>query len=256
MTIDFPVSFQLFGHSIWIHPILESLGIFIGMRYYYLLRKKNPNQLPKEKSWAVLVGAMAGAFIGSKLIGNLENPAMIHASTNPLLTIWTSNTIVGGLAFGLVGVEIAKKIVGHKESTGDLIVFPLIVAMIIGRIGCFLTGVYEPTFGLPTNFITGMDLGDGIKRHPVALYEIIFLILLFVFLQQIKKRKRYQSGYLFALFMLFYFSFRFLTEFIKPKVDMLLGLGTLQLVSLVLIIYYIYKVKSLYHAQLNSSAYD
>lgn len=240
MNIDFPVSISLFGENILIHPILETIGIFIGMRYYFYLKRKNPGNLSGMKSWAVILGAMIGAFIGSKLIGNLENPEMISQVSNKIKFIWTNNTIIGGLAFGLLGVEMAKKIVGHKESTGDLIVFPLILAMIIGRIGCFLTGVYEPTFGLPTHFFLGMDLGDGLKRHPVALYEIFFLILLFLFLQNYKAKKTFQSGTLFQIFMVSYFSFRFLVEFLKPKWDVFLGLGTLQWVCVLVIIYYIY----------------
>jgi len=240
MPIDFPVTISLFGKEIWIHPILETIGIFIGMRYYFFLKKKKPGNLKGTKSIGVLIGAMAGAFFGSKIIGNLENLPLLFQAENPFVFFWSNNTIVGGLAFGLIGVEIAKKIVGHKESTGDLIVFPLMIAMIIGRIGCFLTGVYEPTFGLPTNSVFGMDLGDGIPRHPVALYEIIFLISLFIILKFIQKNKTYKSGFLFQIFMLTYFGFRFLTEFIKPRYEIIFGLGTLQLVCILVILYYIY----------------
>ncbi len=242
MNIDFPVTVSLFGKEIWIHPILETIGIFIGMRYYYFLKKRNPGNLKGTKSIAILLGAMIGAFLGSKIIGNLENPSLLFHAENPFLFFWTNNTILGGLALGLIGVELAKKMVGHKESTGDLIVFPLMIAMIIGRIGCFLTGVYEPTFGLPTISVFGMDLGDGISRHPVALYEIVFLSLLFIFLQWIKKIKIYPSGFLFQIFMLTYFSFRFLIEFIKPRYEVIYGLGTLQLVCIVVILYYLYKI--------------
>ncbi|WP_313581366.1 hypothetical protein [Chishuiella sp.] len=40
MEIQFPVTVDLFGHHLLIHPILESIGIFIAMRYYAFLRKK------------------------------------------------------------------------------------------------------------------------------------------------------------------------------------------------------------------------
>lgn len=254
MSIDFPVSVSLFGKEIWIHPILETLGIFIGMRYYFFLKKKNPGSLKGIKSIAVLLGAMTGAFLGSKLIGNLENPLLLWASENPFLHFWTNNTIIGGLAFGLIGVETAKKWVGHKESTGDLVVFPLILAMTIGRIGCFLTGIYEPTYGLPTDSVFGMDLGDGLKRHPVALYEIVFLILQFIILQWIKKTQSYRSGFLFQLFMLGYFSFRLLTEFLKPRYEIALGMGTLQLVCIIVILYYLYKILTPNYADIRRSA--
>lgn len=244
MSIDFPVTVSVFGNEIWVHPILETLGIFIGMRYYYFLKKRNLQNLAGMKSLAILLGALIGAFIGSKIIGNLENPTLLFRAENPVVFFWSNNTIIGGLAFGLIGVEIAKKIIGHKDSTGDLIVFPLMLAMIIGRMGCFLTGVYEPTFGLSTDFILGMHLGDEFKRHPVALYEILFLIVLFIALQIIKQKRNYPSGFLFQVFMLAYFSFRFLVEFIKPRYEILFGMGTLQLVCIIMILYYLYKIQT------------
>ncbi|KQT22277.1 diacylglyceryl transferase [Chryseobacterium sp. Leaf404] len=241
--MDFPVTFQIFGKTILAHPVFETLGIFLGMRFYFYLKRKSPEKLSFNTSAAVLIGATAGALIGSKLIGNLENPAAFFNDFN-FKRFWTNNTIVGGLAFGLIGVELAKKMVRHKESTGDLIVYPLILAMIIGRIGCFLTGVHEETYGLPTTSIFGMHLGDEYLRHPVALYEIAFLLFMWFELKMIQRKNKYVSGFLFKLFMLSYFSFRFLLDFIKPKIDIIGNLGTIQLVCLSMIIYYIYVLKT------------
>lgn len=241
--MDFPVTFQIFGKTVLAHPVFETLGIFIGMRFYFYLKRKSKDKLSFHTSAAVLIGATAGALLGSKLIGNLENPSILFESFS-FTRFWTNNTIVGGLAFGLIGVELAKKAAGHRESTGDLIVYPLILAMIIGRIGCFLTGVYEETYGLPTDSVFGMHLGDEYLRHPVALYEIAFLIFLWFELRMIERKNRYVSGFLFKLFMLSYFSFRFLLDFIKPRIEMIGNLGTIQIVCLLVIIYYIYVLKS------------
>jgi phosphatidylglycerol---prolipoprotein diacylglyceryl transferase len=241
-TMDFPVTFHIFGKTILAHPLFETVGIFIGMRYYFYLKRKASEKMSFNTSAAILIGATAGALIGSKLIGNLENPYILFGNFS-LKRIWTNNTIVGGLAFGLIGVEWAKKIAGHKESTGDLIVFPLILAMIIGRVGCFLTGIYEETYGLPTDSIFGMHLGDQYLRHPVALYEIAFLITLWIILKGIQKKDTFPSGFVFQLFMISYFSFRFMLDFIKPKVDIVAGLGTIQLVCVGVIFYYFFKLK-------------
>ncbi len=241
--MDFPVTFHIFGKTVLAHPVFETLGIFLGMRFYFYLKRKSTEKLSFNTSAAVLIGATAGALIGSKLIGNLENPYALFENFS-FKRFWTNNTIVGGLAFGLIGVEWAKKIVGHKESTGDLIVYPLLLAIIIGRMGCFLTGVHEETYGLPTTSIFGMHLGDQYLRHPVALYEIAFLIILWICLKLIEKKRKYPSGFIFQVFMLSYFTFRFFLDFIKPKIGIIGNLGTIQLVSLSVIIYYIYKIKN------------
>lgn len=242
MTIDFPVSIEIFGHSVLIHPILESVGIIIAMRYYAFLRKRNKSSLSTIQSFGIIIGALIGALLGSKIIGTLENPQAFLDAENQFFFFWTSNTIVGGLTLGLIGVELTKKIIGHKESTGDLIVFPLILAMIIGRIGCFLTGVYEQTYGIETTSIFGMNLGDGLMRHPVALYEIVYLLLLWIVLKIIQEKYIYPSGYLFQIFMLAYFLFRFCLDFIKPIHPLFLGLSSIQLTCVCVIIYYIFKL--------------
>nr|WP_315033379.1 prolipoprotein diacylglyceryl transferase family protein [uncultured Chryseobacterium sp.] len=241
--MDFPVTFHIFGKIILAHPLFEAVGMFLGMRYYFYLKRKSKEKLSFNTSAAVLIGATAGALIGSKLIGNLENPYTLFQDFD-IKKFWSNNTIVGGLAFGLLGVELAKKVVHHKESTGDLIVFPLMLAMIIGRIGCFLTGIYEETYGIPTNSFLGMHLGDQYLRHPVALYEIGFLVVLWIGLKYVLWLKKYPSGFVFQLFMLSYFTFRFFLDFIKPRVEIAGNLGTIQLVCICVIIYYIYTIKN------------
>ena len=243
ITIDFPLKFEIFGRTILAHPVFETVGIFLAMRFYYYLKRKSPEKMPLSHSLIILIGATAGALIGSKLIGNLEKPAVLFGQEFSFIRFWTSNTITGGLAFGLIGVELAKKIINHKESTGDLIVFPLLLAMIIGRIGCFFTGVYEETYGLPTDSFFGIYLGDQYLRHPVALYEIIFLLLLGFVIFRLKRTKKFVSGFLFQFLMLNYFLFRFFLDFIKPHENIFLNLGTIQILSLLMIFYYIYTIK-------------
>ncbi|PTT22353.1 diacylglyceryl transferase [Chryseobacterium sp. HMWF028] len=250
--MDFPVTFHIFGTTVLAHPLFEAVGMFLGMRYYFYLKRKTKENLSFSISAAVLIGATAGALIGSKLIGNLESPYTLFENIS-IKKLWSSNTIVGGLAFGLLGVELAKKVVHHKESTGDLIVFPLMLAIIIGRVGCFLTGIYEETYGIPTDTVFGMHLGDQYLRHPVALYEIVFLMILWIVLKFIQNRKKYSSGFLFQIFMLSYFIFRFLLDFIKPKIETAGNLGTIQMVCICVIIYYIYTIKNTQYLNLKYS---
>ncbi|HEY9258193.1 prolipoprotein diacylglyceryl transferase family protein, partial [Chitinophaga sp.] len=140
---------------------------------------------------------------------------------------------------GLAGVELIKKAIGERESTGDLFVYPLILAMIIGRIGCFSMGIYEETYGLPTSLPSGMNLGDGLLRHPVSLYEIIFLAALWALLAFISQRWPLVNGGRFKLFMIAYLLFRFLLDFIKPGYRFAFGLGSIQLACLAGLCYYL-----------------
>lgn len=145
---------------------------------------------------------------------------------------------MGGLFGALLAVELAKRIINEKQSSGDLFTLPLIVGISIGRVGCFLSGTNEFTYGKVTTFFTGMDLGDGVLRHPIALYELLFLLLLYFLLKKIHKQKIWTNGKLFQFFMLSYFGFRFLIEFLKPNVFFLGGLSSIQWLCIICFLYY------------------
>ncbi|NIG53959.1 prolipoprotein diacylglyceryl transferase [Chitinophaga sp. Cy-1792] len=234
----FPVTITLGGLQLPLHTLTETLGMFLGFRYFLFLRRRQGDQVhDSNRIWAI-IGAMFGALLGSRLLGALEYPPGFSSAGNLLVYIYKSKTIVGGLLGGLIGVEGIKKIVGERSSTGDLFVYPLMLAIIIGRIGCFTMGVYEETYGLPTALPWGMDLGDHILRHPVSLYEIVFLIILWITLHLISKRFVLESGALFKLFMIAYLLFRFLLDFIKPGYRFPGGLGSIQIACLLGLVYY------------------
>lgn len=234
--MDIPFCPILFGYKINIHLILEYLAFFLGFRYYLFLRKKTTDIISSTNRLSIILGAIIGAFLGSRIVGFLENPVLPN-SIESFITILNYKTIMGGLFGGLLGVEFSKKIIGEQQSSGDLFVFPILLGIFIGRIGCFLSGINEFTYGKVTRFFMGMNLGDGLKRHPLALYELIFVIFLYVFLWRLKN-KQLKNGLLFQYFMICYFAFRFGIEFLKPNVFFVLGLSTIQLLCLVCLIYY------------------
>jgi prolipoprotein diacylglyceryltransferase len=226
----------LFGYEINIHLVLEYLAFFIGYRYYAFLRKRTTDSIITINRLSIILGAALGAFLGSRIVGFLEHPVVI-SDIKSFFGLFNTKTIMGGLFGGLLGVEIAKKIIGEKESSGDLFTFPIILGIFIGRIGCFLSGTNEFTYGKATTFFLGMNLGDNIKRHPIALYELLFFVLLFIFLKKIKS-KNLKDGLLFQYFMIAYFTFRFCIEFIKPNQFFVAGLSSIQILCLICLLYY------------------
>ncbi|MEL1239885.1 prolipoprotein diacylglyceryl transferase [Flavobacterium flavipallidum] len=226
----------ILGYTINIHLVLEYLAFFFGFRYYLFLRKKTTDRISSTNRLSIILGAAIGAFLGSRIMGFLENPSFPY-SLETLVNILNYKTIMGGLFGGLLGVELSKKIIGEQQSSGDLFVFPILLGIFIGRIGCMLSGINEFTYGKETTFFMGMNLGDGLIRHPLALYELIFVIFLSVFLLKIKNREL-KNGLLFQYFMIFYFAFRFGIEFLKPNVFFVFGLSTIQLLCLLCLIYY------------------
>jgi phosphatidylglycerol:prolipoprotein diacylglycerol transferase len=234
--MKFPFEPVIFGYEINIHLVLEYLAFFLGYRYYAFLRKRTNDKIVSSNRLSIILGAAIGAFLGSRIIGFLENP-VFHLDAISILELFNAKTIMGGLFGGLLGVEIAKKIIGEKESSGDLFTFPIILGIFIGRIGCFLSGTNEFTYGKETNFFTGMNLGDNIMRHPIALYELIFLIILFFVLKKLKNRN-VKNGLIFQYFMIAYFTFRFFVEFLKPNYFLIFGISSIQILCLICLLYY------------------
>ena len=235
--MQIPFEPYLFGYQINIHLILEYLAFFVAFRYYIFLRRKSTDSITSNNRLSIILGAALGALIGSRLIGFLENP-LIEFSQQNLLQLLNTKTIMGGLFGGLLGVELAKKIIGEKQSSGDLFVLPIILGIFIGRIGCFLSGINEFTYGKVTTSVFGMDLGDGLLRHPTSLYELVFLVVLFFSLQWIRNNSNLKNGELFKIFMLLYFGFRFFVEFLKPNVFYVIGMSTIQLLCVICWLYY------------------
>src|SRR5258708_616262 len=93
------------------------------------------------------------------------------------------------------------------RSSGDGFAIPVAVGIGIGRIGCVLAGLDDPTHGLPTSLPWAVDYGDGIPRHPAQLYEIAFVWLLAFGLAYYARLPR-REGDLFRAFMVAYLGFR------------------------------------------------
>ena len=236
--MQFPVELHFGKNSIPLHALMETVGFFIGFRYFLFLRKKQGDVIESNNRTWILIGAIFGALAGSRLIGSLERPTELVTAKNIWEYIYNNKTVLGGFLGGLFGVELIKKILGEKHSSGDLFTYPMLLALIIGRIGCFSMGVYEETYGTPTKLFTGIDLGDGLMRHPVSLYEIVFLGLLWLGLRKVEKIYLLAEGGKFKIFMIAYMLFRFLLDFIKPSYHIVFGLSTIQLTAIFGLLYY------------------
>lgn len=237
----------LLQQKVNVHLILEYLAFFAAYRYYVHLKRRTQDPISSDNRLSIVLGAAIGAFLGSRMIGFLENP-LVELNEISLYQLYNTKTIMGGLFGGLIGVEITKKRIGETNSSGDLFTLPLILGIFIGRVGCFLAGTNEFTFGRETTVIAGMDLGDGVMRHPLALYELVFLLFLFVLFRHAYYHRSMSSGMLFKLFMLSYFGFRFMLEFLKPNTFFVLGLSSIQWLCIACFIYYRKTITSLSRA--------
>jgi len=234
--MSFPAQFHFFGLTINPHFIFESLAYSLGFVTFRLMQSRLGDPIPHGVRWSVVAAAMAGAAIGSKLLYWLEDPPRILHHWNSWQVLWGGKTIVGGLIGGLVAVEYAKKKMGFEGRTGDLFAVPLCIGIAVGRIGCYLAGLDDDTYGSATSLPWGVNFGDGVTRHPTQLYEIIFLVGLGLSLLA-RMRRPHLQGDIFKLFMVGYFGWRLAVDFLKPDPRLLL-LNGLQWACVAMLLYY------------------
>lgn len=229
-----------------LHLIFELAAYFLGYKYYNYLRKYQVDKISSEHRLYILIAGGLGAVILSKFISIMENIHLVNSET-PFYFYFLQKTIVGGLLGGLIGVEIVKKFLKISVSSGDLMTYPLILGIGIGRIGCFLAGLEDGTFGIETNLPFGYDFGDGIKRHPTQIYEILFLFCLYIYLFIIHKLKIFSflrdgeyliDGLKFKLFLSHYLGFRLCIEYLKPIHEFYLGFSFIQISCILGLFYY------------------
>ncbi|MBI3509687.1 MAG: prolipoprotein diacylglyceryl transferase [Bacteroidetes bacterium] len=224
---------------VYVHTIFEVAAFVTGFRYYLYLRKKSIDPVKETNRIWIIVGATAGALLGSRILGALEDPSwMAHPGWKNIFIAFNNKTIVGGLFGGTLAVELTKIILGEKKRSGDLFVFPILLALIIGRIGCLLTALNDHTAGISTTLPWGIDYGDGISRHPLPFYEIIFLSVTFFVLRKINEKYTLANGSLFQLMMVAYFIFRFFNEYLKDDHLYPWKLSTIQTACVLGLLYY------------------
>ncbi len=234
--VQFPAYVFLGPWRIHPHFLFEAIAYCVSFRL--LLKAIRRDSLTVSDRGSIVVGGMVGALAGAKLLVLLQHIDLLWQNRYAfLLLALQGKTVVGALLGGLIGVELTKRWIGVKESTGDVFVYPLIIGMAIGRVGCFLTGLDDRTYGTATTLPWGIDFGDGVMRHPTQLYEIAFLLALLLGLKLLA-RVGLRSGDRFKLFMTSYLGFRFLTDFIKPDFHPLLGVSAIQAACLLGLIYY------------------
>jgi prolipoprotein diacylglyceryltransferase len=224
--MQFPVYLRIGPVSLHPHWVLESLAYVLAFRLYLSIRRKRGDAVDESARWRLIAAAAIGAAIGSKVLSWVEDPMGTWTHLRDAAFMLGGKTIIGGIIGGTVAVEWAKKRLGIHSRTGDLFALPLVLGMAVGRVGCFLTGLEDKTFGLFTGLPWGVDFGDG-PRHPTQLYEIVFLIVLGGFLWRLEQRP-HRAGRLFQLFLASYMAFRLAVDFVKPEVRVMAGLSSLQ----------------------------
>jgi len=185
---------------------------------------------PGRPAASYLIAVVVGAALGAYGLGTLN--------------LWLSGlsgvarSIEGALAGAILAVELYKWRRGIVGRTAALFALPAAIGIAVGRVGCYLAGLDDFTYGVPTDLPWGHDFGDGVLRHPVQLYEsFAMLIFAALYCVALVRRQPELIANGFALFVLVYAVQRFGIEFLKPYGSLVLDLTLFQVVCALMIVY-------------------
>lgn len=187
-----------------------------------------------------LLALLLGLVVGSTLFGTLNLHLSGHAGT--------AKSLLGGVFGAIVAAEVFKYFAGIRQSTGLTFVPGLIMLIAVGRVGCFLAGLPDFTYGTETSLPWGVDFGDGLQRHPVQLYEsFTMLAFLAVLLVNYPRQPAFWQRQGFYVFVLVYAGQRFIWEFLKPYPPVLAGLNLFHWICLALLVYALFMLNRSQH---------
>ena len=126
----------------------------------------------------MVAAMMLGALLGSKFVYALNYPGLFldsEAMVADRVLAWLSgDSMPGALLGGRFGLWLADR-GGGGGRQADRLVTPVAAALLVLAVGTFFWALRGTGYGSPTTFLPGIDFGDGVKRHPVMLYEAVYL---------------------------------------------------------------------------------
>jgi phosphatidylglycerol:prolipoprotein diacylglycerol transferase len=235
-----PVELRTFGLMVGLGVLL---GAWVAGRYI-----EARTAITRDETYRLATRLVIWGVIGARITWDITHWDQIHSPID-LVAVWK-----GGLQFsgGFIAAVIAGLPVFRKWTRAvrwinlDGYAYGLTLGLAFGRIGCISVGEH---FGSTTAFFLGVRyeggsvrepfLGDvplvnGMTFHNTAVYELLFLAVLFGLLTVVARR-RPAPGTLIGIFCLYYGIARGLSDFLRVNDKTIAGLTGAQWMCVALI---------------------
>ncbi len=220
--------------------LMVGIGVLVGA--WLAARHAEAHGIPREETYRLATRMVVAGVIGARLTWDLTHLDQIDSPLD-LIAVWQ-----GGLQFS--GGFVAAVAVGYpvfrkwartlRWRALDGYAYGLVIGLAIGRIGCYSVGEHfgsESSWLLATRYDGGSTrepITPGVTFHHTALYEFIYLLLLFGVLTWMRRRP-IQPATMIGVFCLVYALCRGATDFLRVNDDTVLGLTGAQYLMLALI---------------------
>jgi phosphatidylglycerol:prolipoprotein diacylglycerol transferase len=255
-----PLELRTFGFVV-------AVGVLIGA--WLAARHGERFGVPRDTTYALAMRMVIVGVIGSRLTWVLSHTEDVDSPLD-VIAVWKGGLqFSGGFLFAVIaGFPVYRKWNRlTRWHSLDGYAYGLSIGLAIGRIACYSVGEH---FGRLTSFPLGVrydggsvresTLGDiplekGMVFHQTALYELFYLLLLFVFLTWFLylRKTRPQPGVAIGIFCAYYGVCRFISDSFRvndERVLMMTGAQYLMIVLVVASIWILTRVRRLLAADL------
>ncbi len=198
-------------------------GVVITITFWTRLAKSD------DRLMLIYLAALVSAFVGAKIV-YLGAEGWLHwHDDNRWIQFATGKSVLGALLGGYAGVEIAKRVLRYRQTTGDWFALVAPVGIMLGRVGCVMHGCCLGNACEPSWYT--MNDAAGVARWPAAAVELIFNVLALGIILLLR-RNRVLPGQHFHLYLMAYGLFRFAHEFMRATPRILGPLSGYQIAAL------------------------
>ena len=216
----FPVLFHVGTFAVHTYGVVLMLAFLAALARTYQSAKRlgDPSVLPDNildaGIWMIIIGT-----VGARLLFVLVDwNSYRHAPDFPLntLQVWQGGLSFHGGLFGGIGALIGYCLLKRMSilKVADLFAPSVMIAYVIGRLGCLLNGC---CYGAPTTMPWGirfLDEDTGVltpPSHPTQLYASLLSLVFFAGLVWLERRRAYY-GQISCWYILLAATERFLME--------------------------------------------
>jgi len=220
------------------YGIFVALAIIVIILWLVWQVRRGANLSYETIFTAALVGIPSGIVI-SRLLHVVDR--WDYYSQNLREIVGASGLTIHGAVLGAaLGIWIYSKFSKLRFGyIADLIVPGLILAQVVGRVGCTINGC---CYGLPTSLPWGIvythpdSLGPlGVAVHPTQVYEIIYLLIIFGVVLMLRRRLRL-DGSLFLVYLSLYSLWRIGIDFLREGTPFLFSLHQAQVIAIIVLV--------------------
>jgi phosphatidylglycerol:prolipoprotein diacylglycerol transferase len=194
-----------------------------------------------DRIYPFAIAVVIGGLVGARVAHVTDNWEIYEARPFEMLAFWS-----GGI--GTMGAPIGSTIAGYVAARWlrlpvgfmfDISVIGIALGEAIGRIGDIINGEHHATAcsGLPwcVRYTHPATLGQTEYVHPVAAYDGLVMVLIFIVLITYWRRVRGRppESRVYWAYLLLFGGFRFLTSFLRLDPLFVDGLQQAQLLGLV-----------------------